>query len=82
MSYTFPDAANDFSHVSIGMDKGCADHIASGEVKVKGLTTIERLTADGVVLGDGTEVKADVILLACVATFRIEYLFSADSVHP
>ena len=48
------------------MDKGCADKIASGAVKVKGLTTVERFTKDGIVLGDGTELVADAVIFAYV----------------
>ena len=51
-------------YAPIGMDKGCSDHIASGTGKVKGLTTVERFTADGILLGDGSELMADVVILA------------------
>ena len=51
------------------MDKGCADHIANGTIKVKGLTTVEHFTRDGIVLGDGTEIPADVVVFACVLVF-------------
>ena len=39
------------------MDRGCADHtIANGTIKLTGLTTVERSTSNGIVLGDGTEI--------------------------
>ena len=46
----------------LGIDKGCSDHIASGTVKVKGLTAVKRFTADGIVLGDSSKLKADVVI--------------------
>ena len=48
------------------MDKGCADHIANGTIRVKGLTTVERFTSNGIILGGGTEIPADVVIFACV----------------
>ena len=60
------------------MDKGCSDLIGSGAIKVKGLTTVERFTPDGLVLGDGTELQADVVIFAYV-TSTGSYMRAADS---
>ncbi|KAI1793660.1 dimethylaniline monooxygenase (N-oxide-forming) [Ganoderma leucocontextum] len=47
-----------------GMDKGGADLIADGRIKVKSLVSLQRFTKNSVVLGDGTELPADVVVFA------------------
>ncbi|KAH9940017.1 dimethylaniline monooxygenase (N-oxide-forming) [Epithele typhae] len=64
-----------------GMDKGCADHIASGAIQVKALVSVERLTETGVVYSDGTETAADCVILATGYTHMRDAnaaLFGAD----
>lgn len=46
------------------IDVGCAQLIADGEVKVHQGAGVERFTATGVLLSDGAELEADVIVLA------------------
>ena len=49
-----------------GLDKGGADLIADGRIKVKsGAEPVEFLD-DSVILSDGTELPADVVILASV----------------
>jgi putative flavoprotein involved in K+ transport len=46
------------------IDVGCAQLIVDGKVKVHQGAGVERLTADGVLLSDGSELRADVVVLA------------------
>lgn len=46
------------------IDVGCAELIADGKVKVRQGSGVERFTATGVILEDGTELEADVVVLA------------------
>jgi putative flavoprotein involved in K+ transport len=45
------------------IDVGAADLVAAGEIKLK-VGTVERLTEDAVVMADGTELPADVVVYA------------------
>ncbi|TBU32891.1 FAD/NAD(P)-binding domain-containing protein [Dichomitus squalens] len=47
-----------------GQDKGGADLIAAGKIKVKHGVEIDHLTKAGVVFTDGSELPADVVILA------------------
>lgn len=47
-----------------GMDKGGANLIADGRIKVKSLVSIERFTKNGLLLSDGTELPADLVVFA------------------
>lgn len=49
-----------------GMDKGGAELIADGSIKVKSLVSIERFTKNGLLLSDGTELLADLVVFAYV----------------
>jgi len=46
------------------IDVGASDLIANGSIKLKSRVEIERLTADGLVLSDGTRLAADLIVYA------------------
>jgi putative flavoprotein involved in K+ transport len=46
------------------IDVGASELIADGRIKLKSGVEIERLTEDGVVLDDGTELKADLVVYA------------------
>lgn len=46
------------------MDKGGADLIADGKIKVKSGESLQRFTKKGLVLSDGTELPADVVVFA------------------
>jgi putative flavoprotein involved in K+ transport len=46
------------------LDVGCADLIASGDIEVRPRVEIARLTRQGAVLSDGSELEADVIVYA------------------
>ncbi|PIL34654.1 hypothetical protein GSI_03433 [Ganoderma sinense ZZ0214-1] len=46
------------------MDKGGASLIADGTIKVKSLVSIERFTKNGLLLSDGTELPADLVVFA------------------
>ena len=46
------------------MDKGGANLIADGRIKVKSLVSIERFTKNGLLLSDGTELPADLVVFA------------------
>ncbi|KAI1793669.1 dimethylaniline monooxygenase (N-oxide-forming) [Ganoderma leucocontextum] len=45
-------------------DKGGADLIADGRIKVKSLVSLQRFTKNSLVLSDGTELPADVVVFA------------------
>ncbi|KAI0327780.1 FAD/NAD-P-binding domain-containing protein [Cubamyces sp. BRFM 1775] len=45
-------------------DKGGADLIANGSIKVKSGVSVERLTESGLILSDGSELSADAIIFA------------------
>ena len=47
-----------------GLDKGGADLIADGRIKVKSGAQPARFTEDSVVFDDGTELPADVVIFA------------------
>ena len=47
-----------------GLDKGGADLIEDGRIKVKSGVSPERFTEDSVVLSDGTELPADLVVFA------------------
>ena len=49
-----------------GQDKGGADLIAEGKIKVKHGVEIDHLTKTSVVFTDGSELPADVVMLAYV----------------
>ncbi|RPD53948.1 FAD/NAD-P-binding domain-containing protein [Lentinus tigrinus ALCF2SS1-7] len=46
------------------MDKGGADLIADGRIKVKAGLSLKHFTRDGIVLSDGTELPADLVVFA------------------
>lgn len=46
------------------IDVGASELIADGRIKLKSGVEIERMTADSVVLNDGTELKADLVVYA------------------
>ena len=46
------------------IDKGGADLIEDGRIKVKSGVSPERLTEDSVVLSDGTELPVDLVVFA------------------
>ena len=46
------------------IDVGASELIASGDIKLRSHTTIERITANSVILTDGTELEADLIVYA------------------
>lgn len=52
--------------MAVGLDKGGADLIESGAVKVKQGSAPKAYTATGLSFEDGTELKADAIILAYV----------------
>ncbi|KAI0700234.1 FAD/NAD-P-binding domain-containing protein [Cerioporus squamosus] len=47
-----------------GLDKGGAELIGKGSIKVKSGQSVERFTETGLVLSDGTELPADVVVFA------------------
>ncbi|KAI1793658.1 FAD/NAD-P-binding domain-containing protein [Ganoderma leucocontextum] len=49
---------------AIGMDKGAADLIADGKIKVRSGVSLQRFTKKGLVLSDGTELPTDVVVFA------------------
>ena len=48
------------------MDKGGADLIASGSIKIKQGSSPTSFTRDGLVFSDGSELRADAVIFACV----------------
>ena len=48
------------------MDKGGADLIASGSIKIKQGSSLTSFTRDGLVFSDGSELRADAVIFACV----------------
>lgn len=46
------------------IDVGASELIASGDIKLKSHTTIERLTRNSVILTDGSELEADLVVYA------------------
>lgn len=48
----------------IGQDKGGADLIADGRIKVRSGVSPERFSETGIVLSDHTELPADVVIFA------------------
>lgn len=46
------------------MDKGSADFIAEGRIKVKSLVSPKHFAKDGLALDDGSELPADVVVFA------------------
>lgn len=55
------------SDVSLGQDKGGADLIAEGRIKVKHGVEINHLAENSVVFTDGSELPADIVILAFVS---------------
>ena len=51
---------------STGLDKGGADLIADGRIGFKSGVTPDRFTEKGLVLSDGTELPADLVVFAYV----------------
>ena len=49
---------------SVGLDKGGADLIADGRIKVQSGVSLSRFTKEGLVLSDGCELPADVVVFA------------------
>ena len=49
---------------SIGLDKGGADLIGDGRIKVRSGVSPERFTETGLVLSDGSELPADLVVFA------------------
>lgn len=47
-----------------GLDKGGADLIADGKIKVKSGVTLKKFTDKSLVLSDGSELPADVVVFA------------------
>lgn len=43
---------------------GCAEYIASGEIKVKSGVEIQGFSENGVILSDGSTLDADVVIFA------------------
>ena len=64
ITYTVPDAL----HEILGYDKGGADMIADGRIAFKSGVTPNRLTEKSLVLSDGSELPADVVVFAYVET--------------
>ncbi|BGP43329.1 hypothetical protein JCM10449v2_007360 [Rhodotorula kratochvilovae] len=54
------------------IDVGCSRLIADGKIKVKQGVEIEKLTKDGVLFKDGTEIKADMVVMATGYTSQRE----------
>ncbi|BGP27574.1 hypothetical protein JCM10295v2_006546 [Rhodotorula toruloides] len=54
------------------IDVGCSKLIADGKIKVKQGVAVEKLSRDGVVFQDGTELKADIVVLAIGYTSQRE----------
>ncbi|PIL34644.1 hypothetical protein GSI_03423 [Ganoderma sinense ZZ0214-1] len=50
------------------MDKGTSDLIADGRIKVKSLVSLKCFTKDSLILSDGTELPADVVVFAPSST--------------
>ena len=50
--------------ISTGMDKGGADLIADGSIKVKSGPSLKQFTTKSLVLSDGSELPADVVVFA------------------
>ena len=46
------------------MDKGGANLIADGRIKVKSLVSLKHFTKNSLILSDGTELPADVVVFA------------------
>ena len=46
------------------IDVGASELIASGDIKLRSHTSIERITANSIILTDGTELEADLIVYA------------------
>ena len=59
----------------VGLDKGAADLIASGAIKVKAGVTPKAFTEQGVLFSGNTELPADVVIYAYVLC-----LFYASSI--
>lgn len=53
--------------MSLGQDKGGADLIAEGRIKVKHGVEINHLAENSVVFTDGSELPADIVILAFVS---------------
>ena len=53
-----------FTRLLIGLDKGGADLIADGKIKVKSGVWPTMFTSEGVILSDGAELPADVVVFA------------------
>jgi putative flavoprotein involved in K+ transport len=62
------------------IDVGASELVANGSIKLKSRTTIERITPKGVVLSDGTELPADLIVYA--TGFGSMNQFLVDLVSP
>lgn len=52
--------------MDLGLDKGGADLIESGAIKVKQGSALKAYTTTGLSFEDGTELQADAIILAYV----------------
>ena len=58
------------------MDKGGADLIASGDIKIKQGASPTSFTKDGLLFSDGTEVRADAVIFACVLLATVRQMCS------
>ena len=54
-----------------GLDRGAADLIASGDIKVKQGVQPSGFSKDSLVFADGSSLRADVVILAYVETLMI-----------
>ena len=50
--------------ISTGLDKGGADLVVDGKIKVKNGHSLRKFTENGVVLSDGSELSADLVIFA------------------
>ena len=66
---------------SIGLDKGGADLIADGTIRIKGNVSLKGFTEDGIVFSDGSELPADVVVFA-YAFHLVSLLCGADTSSP
>lgn len=53
-----------FTQLFVGLDKGGADLIASGAIKIKQGVSPTSFAPDGLVFSDGSHLRADVVIFA------------------
>ena len=64
--------------LSQGLDKGGADLIADGRIKVRSGVHPEKFTERGIVLSDGSELSADALVFAYVSGGRGVMFYHAE----